>query len=167
MRLNNKIQAKEVRLIDSEGNQLGVVSLDDALEKSEAAGLDLVEISPMARPPVCRIMDYNKYLYQEQKKLALAKKKQKQVQVKELKFRVGTEEGDLKVKLRKLAEFIEDGDKVKISVRFKGREMAHKELAKTLFDRIINDFEETTSVESPPKYEGRQVMMVLAPKKKQ
>lgn len=134
--------------------------------QAKEQGLDLVEISPTASPPVCRIMDYNKFIYQQQKKLAIAKKKQKQVQIKELKFRPGTEEGDLNVKLKKLVGFIEDGDKVKISVRFRGREMAHKELSKSLFDRIVKLVEEIAVVESSPRYEGKQIIMMLAPKKK-
>lgn len=134
----------------------------------------MVEISPTAKPPVCRIMDYNKFLYQQQKKIALARKKQKKVQVKEITFRPGTEEGDLKVKLRKITEFIEDGDKVKISVRLRGREMAHKDLVRGLFERIEKQLEEIAIVELPPKYEDRQltparkimqIIMVVAPKK--
>lgn len=163
--MNNEIRASEVRLIDSEGEQLGVVSLDEAKLKAKESGLDLVEISPTAKPPVCRIMDYNKFQYQQQKKQAIAKKKQKLVQIKELKFRPGTDEGDLQVKLRKLVEFLTEGNKVKITVRFRGREMAHKELVKSLFDRIVHDAGELATVELAPKYEGRQIIMILAPKK--
>ncbi len=164
-----------MRLIDADGEQLGIVSIEEAKSKARDAGLDLVEISATAKPPVCRIMDYNKFLYQQQKKLALAKKKQKQAQLKELTFRPGTEEGDLKVKLRKMLEFIENGDKVKITVRLRGREMAHKNLVKGLFERIEKDTAEVAIVELPPKYEDRQlassrkimqIIMVLAPKKK-
>jgi translation initiation factor IF-3 len=164
----------EVRLIGADGEALGVLSTDEAKLKAKEAGLDLVEISPTAKPPVCKIMDYNKFLYQQQKKLALAKKKQKQVQVKELTFRPGTEEGDLKVKLRKMTEFLENGDKVKITVRLRGREVAHKDLVKGLFERIEKHVEEFAIVELPPKYEDRltasarkvmQIIMVLAPKK--
>lgn len=125
----------------------------------------MVEISPTAKPPVCRIMDYNKFIYQQQQKQKEAKKKQKKTQIKELKFRPGTEEGDLKVKIRKLNEFIDEGNKVKITVRFRGREMAHRELAKALFDRLASEVEEKATVELAPKYEGRQIIMVIAPKK--
>lgn len=167
MRLNNEIKVPEVRLIGAEGEQLGVVDIEEAKYKAKSSGLDLVEISPTASPPVCRIMDYNKFLYQQQKKQAIAKKKQKQVQVKELKFRPGTDEGDLMIKFKKLAEFIDNGNKVKITVRFRGREMTHRNLAKTLFDRIIAHVTETAIVELEPKYEGRQTIMILAPKKTQ
>lgn len=156
---------QEVRLIDEDGEQLGIVATEEAKLRAKNSGLDLVEISPTASPPVCKIMDYNKFLYQQQKKQAAAKKKQKQVQLKELKFRPGTEEGDLQIKLRKLAEFLEEGNKVKITVRFRGREMAHRNLAKVLFDRISAHVEELAIIELAPKYEGRQTIMILAPKK--
>lgn len=164
-RLNSEIKVSEVRLIDADGEQCGIVSIEEAKSKAKDSGMDLVEISPSAVPPVCRIMDYNKFNYQQQKKQAEAKKKQKKVQIKELKFRPGTEEGDLQVKIRKLREFLEAGDKVKITVRFRGREMAHRDLTKVLFDRITHDVVDMGVVELAPKYEGRQVIMVLAPKK--
>ncbi len=173
--MNDNIRVPEVRLIGVDGEQLGIVSIEEAKSRASEADLDLVEISATAKPPVCRIMDYNKFLYQQQKKLALAKKKQKQSQLKELTFRPGTEEGDLKVKLRKVLEFIEDGDKVKITVRLRGREMAHKDLVRGLFERIEKHVEEVAVIELPPKYEDRQlassrkimqIIMVIAPKKK-
>lgn len=132
---------------------------------AEAATLDLVEIAPTAKPPVCRIMDYGKFLFEEKKKKAVAKKKQKQIQVKEIKFRPGTEEGDYQVKLRNLMRFLEAGDKAKITLRFRGREMAHQSLGKDLLNRIKDDLAELGQVESFPKMEGRQMVMVLAPKK--
>ena len=164
-RLNSDIRVPEVRLIGAEGEQLGIVTIEEAKSQAKLAGLDLVEISPTADPPVCQIMDYNKFLYKQQKKQAVAKKKQKQVQLKELKFRPGTDEGDLLIKLRKMDEFINEGNKVKISVRFRGREMAHRDLARALFDRIIQHCSSSAVVELMPKYEGRQTIMVIAPKK--
>lgn len=133
---------------------------------AEDAQLDLVEISPNAEPPVCQIMDYGKFLYEKQKSAKEQKKKQKQIQVKEVKFRPGTDEGDYQVKLRNLVRFLEDGDKAKITLRFRGREMAHQELGRDLLERIKGDLEELSVVESFPKMEGRQMVMVLAPKKK-
>ena len=138
----------------------------DALAKAEGEGLDLVEISPNAEPPVCKIMDYGKYLYQKDKQIQAAKKKQKQTQVKEIKFRPGTEDGDYQTKMRNMLRFLEDGDKVKITVRFRGREMAHQELGLQLLERIKADLGELVQVEQFPKMEGRQMVMVLAPIKK-
>jgi len=143
-----------------------VVSLAEALRVAEDAGLDLVEIAPQADPPVCRIMDYGKYRFEQSKKLQAAKKKQKQIQVKEVKFRPGTGEGDYQIKLRNLIRFLQDGDKAKVTVRFRGREMAHRELGMDLLKRIEKDLEEYAVVEQHPKMEGRQMVMVLAPKKK-
>ncbi|BCX82701.1 translation initiation factor IF-3 [Methylomarinovum caldicuralii] len=142
------------------------MSLAEALRAAEDAGLDLVEIAPQADPPVCRIMDYGKYRFEQSKKLQAAKKKQKQIQVKEVKFRPGTGEGDYQIKLRNLIRFLEDGDKAKVTVRFRGREMAHRELGMALLQRIEKDLEEYAVVEQHPKMEGRQMVMVLAPKKK-
>lgn len=142
-----------------------MVTLTDALRQAEEAGLDLVELVPNAEPPVCRIMDYGKYKFEQSKKAQVARKKQKQVQVKEMKFRPGTEEGDYKVKLRKLVEFLESGDKAKVTIRFRGREMAHKELGSQLLDRIEDALKEYASVEQRPKMEGRQMVMVLSPAK--
>lgn len=143
------------------------MSVREALFKAEEAGVDLVEISPNAEPPVCRIMDYGKYLYEKSKSQKEQKKKQKVVQVKEIKFRPGTDEGDYQVKLRNLVRFLEDGDKAKVTLRFRGREMAHQQIGLEVLNRIKADLEELASVESfPSRIEGRQMIMVLAPKKK-
>jgi translation initiation factor IF-3 len=145
---------------------VGVVSLDEANQLAETARLDLVEIAPNAEPPVCRIMDYGKFRFEESKKLQQAKKKQKQTQVKEIKFRPGTDIGDYKIKLRKLIEFLEEGDRVKVTLRFRGREMAHQELGLELLHRVRDDLEEYGTVEQEPKREGRLMVMVLAPKRR-
>ncbi|HEK2654319.1 TPA: translation initiation factor IF-3 [Proteus mirabilis] len=166
-RINGEIRAHEVRLTGLDGEQIGVLSLKEALEKAEEAGADLVEISPNAEPPVCRIMDYGKFLYEKSKTLKEQKKKQKVIQVKEVKFRPGTDEGDYQVKLRNLIRFLEDGDKAKVTLRFRGREMAHQQIGMEMLNRIREDLDELASVESfPNKIEGRQMIMVLAPKKK-
>lgn len=164
--INENITATEVRLIGADGQQVGVVSIAEALAAAEEAKLDLVEISPDASPPVCKVMDYGKHLFEKKKQAAIAKKNQKQVQVKEIKFRPGTEEGDYQVKLRSLKRFLEDGDKAKVSLRFRGREMAHQELGMVLLKRVEEDLAELGTVEQFPKMEGRQLTMVLAPKKK-
>ena len=148
-----------------EGEQLGVVSLADAVARAEAAELDLVEIAPTAKPPVCRIMDFGKFKYREAKKQHEAKLKLKQIQVKEVKFRPGTDEGDYKIKLRNLIRFLGEGDKAKITLRFRGREMAHQEFGVRLLERVRNDLEPYAVVESFPRMEGRQMVMLLAPKK--
>ena len=140
--------------------------LSEAIDIAKDEGLDLVEVSPNVDPPVCRIMDFGKYLFEQNKKSQAAKRKQKQVHVKEIKFRPGTDEGDYKIKLRKLIAFLEDGDKTKVTLRFRGREMAHKELGAQLLARVRNDLEELAVVEQLPQLEGRQMIMVLAPKKK-
>ncbi|WP_193014608.1 translation initiation factor IF-3 [Proteus sp. FME41] len=166
-RINGEIRAHEVRLTGLDGEQIGVVSLKEALEKAEEAGADLVEISPNAEPPVCRIMDYGKFLYEKSKTLKEQKKKQKVIQVKEIKFRPGTDEGDYQVKLRNLIRFLEDGDKAKVTLRFRGREMAHQQIGMEMLNRIRTDLDELVTVESfPNRIEGRQMIMVLAPKKK-
>ena len=149
-----------------EGDQLGIVSLREALAKAEDAELDLVEIAPQAQPPVCRIMDYGKFKYQESKKQHEAKLKQKQIQVKEVKFRPGTDENDYQVKLRNLIRFLGEGDKAKVTLRFRGREMAHQEFGLELLKRVENDLAEMGVVEQFPKLEGRQMIMVLTPKKR-
>ncbi len=136
------------------------------MEKAAEASLDLVEISPQAEPPVCKIMDYGKYRFDEQKKRQAARKKQKQTQVKEIKFRPGTDIGDYNIKLRNLTRFLNDGDKVKVTLRFRGREMAHQELGRDLLKRVESDLSEIATVEQFPKMEGRQMIMVMAPKKK-
>ncbi|EOM7441179.1 translation initiation factor IF-3 [Shigella flexneri] len=167
-RINGEIRAQEVRLTGLEGEQLGIVSLREALEKAEEAGVDLVEISPNAEPPVCRIMDYGKFLYEKSKSSKEQKKKQKVIQVKEIKFRPSTDEGDYQVKLRSLIRFLEEGDKAKITLRFRGREMAHQQIGMEVLNRVKDDLQELAVVESfPTKIEGRQMIMVLAPKKKQ
>ncbi|WP_425311386.1 translation initiation factor IF-3 [Nitrosococcus oceani] len=163
--MNEEITSPEVRLIGVDGEQIGVVSIEEALHVADEAGEDLVEIAPQAEPPVCRIMDYGKYLFEENKKRQAAKKKQKQIQIKEVKFRPGTEEGDYQVKLRNLVRFLTEGDKTKVSLRFRGRELAHQELGLKLLERVRNDLEEYGVVEQHPKREGRQMVMVLAPKK--
>ncbi|MEN8219741.1 MAG: translation initiation factor IF-3 [Pseudomonadota bacterium] len=164
-RLNKAITAPQVRLIDIDGKQVGIVSSREALQKAQDGQLDLVEIVPNAKPPVCRIMDYGKYLFEENKKRNKAKKKQKQVQLKEVKFRPGTDEGDYQVKLRNLIRFLEEGDKTKITLRFRGREMAHQDLGRNLLRRIETDLSDYGTVEQRPKMEGRQMVMVLAPTK--
>lgn len=155
-----------MRLIDAEGGQVGIVTVKEAVLAAQAVGLDLVEISPDSDPPVCRILDYGKQLFEEKKKRVEQKKKQKQAQIKEIKFRPTTEEGDYQVKLRSLIRFLSDGDKAKVSMRFKGREMAHQELGMKLLQRIEVDLAESSVVEQHPKADGRQIIMVLAPKKK-
>ncbi|MDF2182091.1 translation initiation factor IF-3 [Neptuniibacter sp. CAU 1671] len=157
--------ATECRLIGPDGTQIGVVTINDALEASQEAGLDLVKISD-ADPIVCKVMDYGKHLYELKKKANEAKKKQHQIQIKEVKFRPNTEEGDYQVKLRNLIRFLEAGDKAKITLRFRGREMAHQELGMQLMNRVEKDLEELAVVEQRAKMEGRQMTMVLAPKKK-
>lgn len=166
-RVNEDITAPTIRLIDQDGEQVGIVERDEAFERADKAGLDLVEISPNADPPVCRVMDYGKFLYEDSKRKAAARKNQKQIQVKEIKFRPGTDIGDYEIKLRKLREFLSDGDKTKVTIRFRGREMAHKELGMDLLKRVESDLEEYGSVEQFPKLEGRQMVMVLAPLKSQ
>lgn len=150
-------------MIDAEGNQLGIVSSREALRISEEAGLDLVEVSPDAKPPVCRIMNFGKFAYHKRK--AAAKKKQKQVQLKEIKLRPATEEADYQVKLRNLIRFLSNGDKAKVTLRFRGREMTHPELGMQLMERIMTDLVEHGVVEQRPKLEGRQMVMVIGPKK--
>ncbi|MBN2701734.1 MAG: translation initiation factor IF-3 [Methylohalobius sp. ZOD2] len=166
VRRNDEIRASKVRLIDANGEQVGVMPLGEAKRAAEEAGMDLVEIAPQADPPVCRIMDYGKFRFEQSKKLQAAKKKQKQIQVKEVKFRPGTGEGDYQIKLRNLIRFLEDGDKTKVTVRFRGREMAHRELGMELLERVERELEDHAVVEQRPKMEGRQMVMVMAPKKK-
>jgi translation initiation factor IF-3 len=153
-------------LVGDDGSQLGIVGLREALAKAEEAELDLVEIAPQASPPVCRIMDYGKYKYHEQKKQHEARLKQKQIQVKEIKFRPGTDENDYQIKLRNMTRFLEEGDKVKVTLRFRGREMAHQEFGMAQLKRVEGDLQELGVVEQFPKLEGRQMVMVLSPKKK-
>ena len=164
--MNEEITHPNVRLIGADGEQVGVISNADAQKAAEDAELDLVEIVENAEPPVCRLMDYGKYQFELAKKNQAAKKKQKQIQVKEVKFRPGTEEGDYQVKLRNLTRFLSDGDKAKITLRFRGREMAHQDLGYRLLKRIEADLTEIALVEQFPKMEGRQMVMVMAPRKK-
>ncbi|WP_435631742.1 translation initiation factor IF-3 [Carnimonas bestiolae] len=163
--INDRILADEVRLISPDGEQLGVVALNKALSAAEEAELDLVQISN-GDPIVCKIMDYGKFVFEQKKQKAAQKKKQKQVQIKEVKFRPGTDEGDYQVKLRNLIRFLESGDKGKVTLRFRGREMAHQELGRELMQRIESDLGDLVTVESRPRMEGRQMTMMLAPKKK-
>jgi len=153
-------------VIGANGDQVGILSRAEALQMAAEAEMDLVEVSPTAEPPVCRIMDYGKFLFEQNKKTHAAKKKQKQIQIKEVKFRPGTEEADYQVKLRNLVRFLTDGDKAKVTLRFRGREMAHTELGRRLLDRLVNDLAEIGTVEQHPSMEGRQMVMVITPKKK-
>jgi translation initiation factor IF-3 len=153
-------------LVSDSGEQLGIVPVAQALKLAEERSVDLVEIAPLARPPVCKLMDYGKFRYREQKKAHEAKLKQKQIQVKEIKFRPGTDDGDYQVKLAKLIGFLEEGDKTKVTLRFRGREMAHQEFGLRILERVKADLEPYGLVEQFPKLEGRQMVMVLAPKKK-
>ncbi|HEY8555440.1 MAG TPA: translation initiation factor IF-3 [Burkholderiales bacterium] len=166
LRVNGRITAPRVRLIGVDGQQIGIVSLQEALRKAEEADLDLVEISPQASPPVCRIMNYGKYQYEESKRRQAARKKQKQIQVKEVKFRPGTDVGDYQVKLRNLIRFLENGDKAKVTLRFRGREMAHQELGMQLLKRVEADLKPYGTVEQFPKLEGRQMVMIISPHKR-
>lgn len=163
--INENIEATEVRLVDENGEQVGIVPLADALSRAESVSLDLVQIAD-SDPIVCKIMDYGKKIFEEKKQKAAQRKKQKQTQVKEMKLRPGTEEGDYQVKLRNLIRFLENGDKAKVTIRYRGREMAHQEIGMKLLERIEVDLEEYGTVEQRPKMEGRQMMMVLAPKKR-
>ena len=155
-----------MRVIDAEGKQLGVMKINDAQQLADDSELDLVEIAPDAEPPVCRVMDYGKYVFELNKKKHAAKKKQKVIHIKEVKFRPGTEEHDYQVKLRNLKAFLENGDKAKVTLRFRGREMAHMELGQQLLERVEKDLADLGAVEQFPKVEGRQMVMVIAPKKK-
>jgi len=153
-------------VIGADGNQIGILRLGEALDKAAEEGLDLVEISPNVEPPVCRLMDYGRFRFDQKKKQSEAKKKQKQVQIKEIKFRPGTDEGDYQVKLRNLTRFLTEGDKAKVTMRFRGREHAHRELGLDLLRRVEGDLAEISTVEQQPQMEGRQMVMVLGPKKK-
>ena len=165
-RINGEITAREIRLVGNEGEQLGIVSLREALVLAEEQDVDLVEISPNAQPPVVKLMDYGKFKYELSKKRQEAKSKQKQIQIKEVKFRPGTDDGDYNVKMRNLIRFLEDGDKAKITLRFRGREMAHQDIGLALLRRVEADLLEIGVVEQFPRLEGRQMVMMIAPKKK-
>lgn len=163
-RINHQIAAKEVRLVDEEGEMKGVLPVQKAIEMAEDAGLDLVEVSPNAEPPVCKIMDYGKYKYEQQKKANEARKKQKTVDVKEVKIRPGIEKHDYEVKMRNARRFLESGDKVKVTMRFRGREMAHQHIGIDILRQMQDELFDLSSVELAPKLEGRQMIMILAPK---
>jgi translation initiation factor IF-3 len=165
-RLNEDITASEVRLIGADGEQVGIVSIEEALRSAESDSLDLVEIVPNAEPPVCRIMDYGKFVFEQKKQKQEARKKQKQTQIKEIKFRPGTDIGDYNVKLRNLRKFLENGDKCKVTMRFRGREHAHRELGLEMLERVEKDLEDVSQVEQRPMMEGRQMVMVLTPGRK-
>ena len=164
-RLNDDITYEQIRLVSDSGEQLGILSPDEARKIAEERGMDLVEIAPNAEPPVCRLMDYGKYLYASAKKKQESKKKQKQIIVKEIKFRPGTDIGDYDIKVRNLTKFLDAGNKVKVTLRFRGREMAHQELGMEMLKRVEEDLKEIGVVEQMPKMEGRQMVMVLAPLK--
>ncbi len=163
-RVNYEIRLPAVRLVDERGEMLGVVPIREALERAELAGLDLVEVAPQAEPPVCKILDYGKYKYEAQKKKAEARKRQKVIEVKEIKFRPGIDDHDYDVKMKAMRKFLAEGDKVKVTLRFRGRELAHQELGSQLLDRVRNDLNEICKVEQFPRMEGRQMIMVVAPK---
>ena len=163
--MNEAIPYPEVRVIDENGEQAGILKIEEALALAKKATLDLVEVSPNATPPVCRIMDFGKFRFEAKKQLNANKKKQKQVQIKEIKFRPRTEEGDYQTKLRKLREFLENGDKTKVTLRYRGREFAHQELGLNLLKRVGADLEEFGTIEQMPKMEGRQMVMMISPKK--
>ena len=163
-RVNERIRAPEIRLIGADGENVGVVTPERALTMAEEAGLDLVEISPNATPPVCKIMDYGKFKYETQKKEAEARKNQKIIEIKEVKFRPGTDTHDYEVKMRSVQKFLENGDKVKITMRFRGREMAHQHLGMELLAKVKAEFADVAKVESEPRLEGRQMVMVLSPR---
>lgn len=163
-RVNEEIRVPQVRLIDEEGNMQGVVTVREALAKAYAVGLDLLEISPNADPPVAKILDYGKFKYEQQKKRNEARKKQKVIEIKEVKVRPNIDQNDYNVKLRAMKNFIDDGDKVKVTLRFRGREMAHQEFGVNVLERIRDDMEEFAKIEQMPKLENRQMIMVLAPK---
>ncbi|HEY9112504.1 MAG TPA: translation initiation factor IF-3 [Rhodanobacteraceae bacterium] len=165
-RRNHEIRVPRVRVIGADGEQVGILERDEALAMAEDAGLDLVEIQPTAEPPVCRIMDFGKFKFEQQKKAAAQRKKSKQIEIKELKFRPTTDVGDYNIKLRNMVRFLEEGDKVKVNIRFRGREMSHQELGIELARRIQNDIAETGVVDQFPRMEGRQMTMMISPKKK-
>ncbi|MET4805602.1 MULTISPECIES: translation initiation factor IF-3 [Limibacillus] len=163
-RVNDMINVRKVRIIDAEGENRGVVTIEEALDLAAESGLDLVEISPNVDPPVCKVMDYGKFKYEAQKKKNEAKKKQKIIEIKEIKMRPNIDQHDYDVKMRAINRFLEDGDKVKVTLRFRGREMAHQDLGLQLLDKVRNDLEEVAKVEQLPKLEGRQMIMVVAPR---
>jgi translation initiation factor IF-3 len=164
-RINNEIDSREIRLIAENGDMIGVVALRDALMRAEDAGLDLVEVSPTARPPVCKILDYGKFKYESQKKANAERKKQKVIELKEIKMRPSIDDNDYGIKMKKVREFLDEGDKVKVTMRFRGREMAHQHLAMDLLNKVREQMVDVAKVEQMPKLEGRQMIMVMAPLK--
>jgi translation initiation factor IF-3 len=164
-RINDRIEAREVRLVAQDGEMMGVVALADALDRAEEVGLDLVEISPNATPPVCKILDYGKFKYEAQKKANAARKKQKVIEVKEIKMRPSIDQHDYGIKMRKVRGFLDEGDKVKVTMRFRGREMAHQHLAINILEKVREEMGDLAKVEQFPKLEGRQMIMVMAPLK--
>jgi translation initiation factor IF-3 len=162
--VNTEIRSAEVRLIDADGSNVGVVSINDALNRAEAAGLDLVEIVPNSQPPVCKILDFGKFKYEEQKRKNEARKKQKVIEVKEIKMRPGIDEHDYQVKMKAIHRFLDEGDKVKVTLRFRGREMAHQEIGARVLERVQEDLNTIAKVEAFPRMEGRQMTMVFAPR---
>jgi translation initiation factor IF-3 len=163
-RVNREIDARNIRLVGADGEMIGVVSLREGLIMAEEAGLDLVEVSPNAEPPVCKILDYGKFKYEAQKKKNEAKKKQKVIEVKEIKLRPNIDDNDYDVKMRNMRKFLEEGDKVKVTLRFRGRELAHQDLGMKVLERVRDDLEGLGKIEQIPKMEGRQMVMVIAPK---
>mgnify|MGYP000505810756 CR=1 FL=1 len=163
-RINREIHAPSIRLVDHNGNMVGVVSVAEAIRMAEAVGLDLVEVSPNAAPPVCKILDYGKYKYEAQKKAHEARRKQKVISVKEIKLRPTIDKHDLEIKLRHVKEFLEDGDKVRISMRFRGREMDHVDIGRQVLDRVQEELKELSKIEQSPKMEGKQIVMLVGPK---
>ena len=163
-RVNNEIMARLVRLVDAEGNMAGVFKVDDALREASRVGLDLVEVSPNAEPPVCKILDYGRFKYEAQKKKNEARKKQKVIEVKEIKLRPAIDQHDYEVKMKAVRKFLEEGDKVKVTLRFRGREMAHQDLGMKVLDRVREEFAEEVKIEQSPRLEGRQMVMVMAPR---
>ena len=164
-RINENIDSREVRLVDEHGEMAGVVPLAEALQRAETVGLDLVEVSPNATPPVCKILDYGKFKYEAQKKANAARKKQKVIDVKEIKMRPNIDDNDYHIKMRKIHEFLSDGDKVKVTLRFRGRELAHQDLAMGLLERVRDELGEQAKIEQFPRMEGRQMIMIMAPPK--
>jgi translation initiation factor IF-3 len=163
-RVNNEIMARLVRLVDAEGNMAGVFKVDDALREASRVGLDLVEVSPNAEPPVCKILDYGRFKYEAQKKKNEARKKQKVIEVKEIKLRPAIDQHDYEVKMKAVRKFLEEGDKVKVTLRFRGREMAHQDLGIKVLDRVREEFAEEVKIEQSPRLEGRQMVMVMSPR---
>ena len=164
-RINDRIEVPEVRLIDEAGEMVGVVSTHDAMRRAEDVGLDLVEVSPSAVPPVCKILDYGKFKYEAQKKANIARKKQRVIDVKEIKMRPNIDDNDYNIKMRKIHQFLDEGDKVKVTLRFRGRELAHQDIAMNLLERLRGEVGERAKVEQFPRMEGRAMIMVMAPMK--